>query len=58
MKNDDFMDFVGYQLYGGGDGGGSNNNNSGGGGSGCFSQLLFYGIIFVVICYILGSCGA
>lgn len=52
MNNDDFMNFVGYQQYGGGGSG------SGGGGSGCGGQVLVYVILFLVLCYILGSCGA
>ena len=58
MKNDDFMDFMGYQLYGGGDSGQNGGGSSNGGGSGCLSQILMYGIIFLVICFILGSCGS
>ena len=37
MKNDDFMNFVGYQLYGGGSDPGS---GGGGRGSGCGSSIL------------------
>ena len=55
MNNDDFMNFVGYQQYGGGPGSGS---GGGGGGSGCGSNILVYVILFFVLCYILESCGA
>ena len=54
MKNDDFMNFVGYQLYGGG----SDPGSGGGGGSGCLTRIIICGILFVILCYILGSCGA
>ena len=55
MNNDDFMNFVGYQQYGGGSDPGS---GGGGGGSGCGSNILVYVVLFLVLCYILGSCGA
>ncbi len=55
MNNDDFMNFVGYQQYGGG---GSGSGGGGSGCSGCGGQFLLYVILFFVLCYILGSCGA
>ena len=55
MNNDDFMNFVGYQQYGGG---GSGSGGGGGGDSDCGSSILVYLILFPVLCYILGSCGA
>lgn len=55
MKNDDFMNFVGYQQYGGGSDPGS---GGGGGGSGCGGSILVCVILFIILCYILGSCGA
>ena len=55
MNNDDFMNFVGYQQYGGGSDPGS---GGGGGGSGCGTNILIYVVLFLVLCYILGSCGA
>ena len=39
MKNDDFMDFVGFQLYGGG----GSDGGSGGGGGGCYVATAVYG---------------
>ncbi len=56
MNNDDFMNFVGYQQYGGG--GSDPGSGDGGGGSGCGSNILVFAILFIVLCYILGSCGA
>ena len=55
VKNDDFMNFVGYQQYGGGSDPGS---GGGGGGSGCGTNILLYVVLFLILCYILGSCGA
>ena len=55
MNNDDFMNFVGYQQYGGG---GSGSGGGGGGGSGCGTNIVIYGILFIILCYILGSCSA
>ncbi len=57
MKNDDFMNFVGYQQYGGGSDPGSG-SGGGGGGSGCGSSIFVIAILFIILCYILGSCGA
>lgn len=54
MNNDDFMNFVGYQQYGGGGSG----SGGGGRGSGGGSKILVYVILFFVLCYILESCGA
>ena len=57
MNNDDFMNYVGYQQYGGGSDPGSG-GGGGGGGSGCGTNIFVIGFLFVILCYILGSCGA